>query len=102
MIILCRDLTIPRAGVRPLPRMGDAVVRPGPRGRGRKAIRPSGIRTGAFTFKLPDLVPARLNISGSYVARTAINDASLVDVAGQSVTFRWKNRKKNTGAKLPP
>lgn len=36
-----------------------------------------------------------LKYLGSYVARTAINDARLVNVTGPSVTFRWKNRQKN-------
>ena len=33
-----------------------------------------------------------LKYLGTYVARTAINDARLVDVTAQTVTFRWKNR----------
>ena len=33
-----------------------------------------------------------LNYLGTYVARTAINDARLVRVTDQAVTFRWKNR----------
>ena len=35
-----------------------------------------------------------LKYLGTYVARTAINDARLVNVTDQSVTFRWKNRDK--------
>lgn len=33
-----------------------------------------------------------LNYLGTYVARTAINDARLVRVTDQAVTFRWRNR----------
>ena len=33
-----------------------------------------------------------LKYLGTYVARTAINDARLAHVTDQSVTFRWKNR----------
>jgi hypothetical protein len=33
-----------------------------------------------------------LKYLGTYVARTAINDARLVNVTDQSVTFHWKNR----------
>ena len=33
-----------------------------------------------------------LKYLGAYVARTAINDARLVQVTEQTVTFRWKNR----------
>jgi hypothetical protein len=33
-----------------------------------------------------------LKYLGTYVARTAINDARLVNVTDSSVTFRWKNR----------
>lgn len=36
-----------------------------------------------------------LKYLGTYVARTAINDARLVNVTESSVTFRWKNRKEN-------
>jgi len=36
-----------------------------------------------------------LKYLGAYVARTAINDARLVAVTDQTVTFRWKNRKEN-------
>lgn len=35
---------------------------------------------------------AALKYLGTYVARTAIHDARLVQVTDQSVTFRWKNR----------
>jgi hypothetical protein len=35
-----------------------------------------------------------LKYLGTYVARTAINDARLVNVTDSSVTFRWKNRDK--------
>lgn len=33
-----------------------------------------------------------LKYLGAYVARTAISDARILDVSGQSVTFRWKDR----------
>lgn len=33
-----------------------------------------------------------LKYLGTYVARTAINDARLINVTAQAVTFRWKNR----------
>lgn len=36
-----------------------------------------------------------LKYLGAYVARTAINDARLVNVTDSVVTFRWKNRKEN-------
>ena len=36
-----------------------------------------------------------LKYLGTYVARTAINDARLVNVTDSAVTFRWKNRKEN-------
>ena len=36
-----------------------------------------------------------LKYLGTYVARTAINDARLVKVTDETVTFRWKNRKEN-------
>jgi hypothetical protein len=36
-----------------------------------------------------------LRYLGTYVARTAINDARLVHVTDHSVTFRWKNRAKD-------
>jgi hypothetical protein len=36
-----------------------------------------------------------LKYLGTYVARTAINDARLVNLTDSSVTFRWKNRKEN-------
>jgi hypothetical protein len=32
---------------------------------------------------------------GAYVARTAINDSRILNITGQSVTFRWKNRQAN-------
>ncbi len=35
-----------------------------------------------------------LKYLGTYVARTAINDARLVNLTESSVTFRWKNRAK--------
>jgi len=35
---------------------------------------------------------AALKYLGAYVARTAINDARMVDVTDESVTFRWKDR----------
>ena len=35
---------------------------------------------------------AALKYLGTYVARTAINDARLLSVTGQTVTFRWKDR----------
>lgn len=35
-----------------------------------------------------------LKYLGTYVARTAINDARLVNVTDHTVTFRWKNRAK--------
>jgi hypothetical protein len=45
-------------------------------------IQPAG--SGASTLKY----------LGAYVARTAIGDSRMVNVAANSVTFRWKNRSK--------
>ena len=41
-----------------------------------------------------------LKYLGTYVARTAINDARLVNVTNQAVTFRWKNRARENRREL--
>jgi hypothetical protein len=41
-----------------------------------------------------------LKYLAAYVARTAIRDSRLVQVSGQSVTFRWKNRDRGNRREL--
>ena len=43
---------------------------------------------------------AALKYLGAYVARTALNDARLVALADDSVTFRWKDRSDHNRAKI--
>jgi hypothetical protein len=41
-----------------------------------------------------------LKYLGTYVARTAINDARIVNLTDQAVTFRWKNRAQGNRREL--
>ena len=59
-----------------------------------RSIQSFGTSSGAFTFRLAGSGRSALKYLGTYVARTAINDARLVHVTDHSVTFRWKNRDK--------
>jgi hypothetical protein len=43
---------------------------------------------------------AALKYLGAYVARTAINDARLVEITDHSVCFRWKDRSDHNRTKL--
>lgn len=43
---------------------------------------------------------AALKYLGAYVARTAINDARMVAITGNSVCFRWKDRSDHNRTKL--
>ena len=51
-------------------------------------IQPAGSGTAAVKYL------------GTYVARTAINDARLVSITRQAVTFRWKDRADQNRSRL--